>query len=277
MFCSKCGAPIPEQVRFCPTCGSPVEQPQPQAQQPVSFVKPMGRLKFNYTRGGAVSWIGFAALILAVVLVCVSGYKALYGSIMEWAVIETLEDVPDNPVEDLENALEDGQQVVDESRQKLDEIKREHEDLTEEEEGYVEIAEELVDDLEEILDEPSMMAINGMLNQFAENEDAFEILEKAEGETSALELRNELKDLQDVMSVVVGVTFGCFGLCILLTFLAAMFRSNVLTVFGMLGALILCAPFGGGLIELAVLVLYVTAIVLNAVLRKHYKTYKHRF
>lgn len=285
MFCNKCGAPMPEQVRFCSACGNSVEQipfqqqeqpqyrPQFQPQeQPASFEKPMGRLKFAYTRGGAVSWISFVALLLALALVCVSGYDALYGSVMQWAVVESVEEIPDSPVQELEDALEDGQNVVDECRQLLDELP--DEGLTEKEEGYVAFCYELADDLEEMLEEPSMMAIQSMAKQLAENENAFEILEKAEGETDALQFQSEFKDLQDVMSIIVGVIFGCFGLCALLTLLAAALRSNVLTVFGMLGALILCAVVSGSVFVVALLVLYVVAIVLNAVLRKNYKSYR---
>ena len=58
-------------------------------------MKTMSKLKFAWTKGGAVSWIAFGALLLAAVLVAVSMYNALFGSILDMPFMSVIDTVTD--------------------------------------------------------------------------------------------------------------------------------------------------------------------------------------
>lgn len=272
---------VPEPVQY----QQPVEQYQqpmqyqqpaqyPQYQQPMQPAeKPMKKLKFAYTRGGVVSWISFVVLLLATALVGLSLYTALYSSFLEIPAVELLDSVADGSLKELEDTLAEGQDIVDEGWEAVDELKQES--LTEEEEAYVQAAEKVLEDMETMLDTPSVMIFYNVIHQLSENEEVFEILEMSDGKTVSKE-QQEMKDISDALGVIIGVIAGCFGLALLLTFLAAMFRSNVLTVFGMLASVGLCALMASPIYGIAVLVLDIVAIVLNANIRKKYKAYKRQ-
>ena len=251
----------------------PVQQ-QVQYQQPVQPAeKPMNKLKFAYTRGGVVSWVSFAVLLLATALIGLSLYTALYTSFLELPVVKLTATVAGESIKDLEDTLADGQDILDEGWEAVDEVKQEK--LTKEEKEYVQVAEEVLEDMETMLDTPSLMILYNVVHQLSENEEVYEILEMSEGKVAAKE-QQEMKDISDVLGVVACVIAGCFGLALLLTFLAAMFRSNVLTVFGMLAAVGICTLLANPVYGIAVLVLDIVAIVLNAIIRKNYKAYKRQ-
>jgi len=221
-----------------------------------------------------VSWISFLVLLLATALIGLSLYTALYSSFLELPAVEMLDSVTEGSVKELEDTLDEGQDIIDEGREAVDEVKQEK--LTKEEEEYVRVAEEVLDDMETMLDTPSLMIIYSVINRLSTNEEVYEILEMSDGKAFVAEEQQEMQDISNAMGVIVGVIMGCFGLGLLLTFLAAMFRSNVLTVFGMLASVGICALLANPVYGIAVLVLDIIAIVLTAVLHKKYKTYKRQ-
>ena len=234
-------------------------------------MKTMSKLKFAWTKGGAVSWIAFGALMLAAVLVAVSMYNALFGSILDMPFMNVIDTVTEGSVAELEEELDRGKDVEDEARDILDEL--ENENLSKKEEKLVEKAEELVEELGDLMDCPSLMVMRSASGKIADDEELIEMLELADGATASRELQQDAEEIFTVLNIVVIVIAGCFGLAILFTVLAAMLRSTVLAVFGMLGSVALCALFGGAIFAVGVLVLDITAMVLHGVLKKNYTKY----
>lgn len=235
--------------------------------------KPMGRLKFAYCKGGAVSWIAFAALLIAVVLVGVSLYTALYGSILDMPFMSVVDTVTDGAVSELEEEINGGKDVEKEARAILKDMKKESGGLTKSEKKLLNKAEDVVDGLGDLLDTPSLMVARDVLTAVSEDRELIELLELADSAAAAQDLQEEAKNISQVLEIVVIVVMACFGLSMLLTFLAAVLRSTVPAVFGMLGAVALCALFGGMIFCVAVLVLDITAMILLGVLKKKYMKY----
>lgn len=237
--------------------------------------KPMGRLKFAYCKGGAVSWIACAALLVAVVLIGLSLKTALYGSILEMPFMSVVDTVTDGAVSELEQEIDSGKDVEKEARAILKDLKRESGSLSKSEKKLLNKAEDVVNGMGELLDTPSLMVARDVITAVSEDEELIEMLELAEDAQSARQLQEEAENIVQVLDIVVIVVLACFGLSMLLTFLAAMLRSTVLAVFGMLGAAALCALFGGMIFCVAVVVLDITAMILHGVLKKKYTKYKY--
>lgn len=233
----------------------------------------MNRLKFVYCKGGAVSWISFAALLLAAILVGICLYTALFGSIVDMPFMSVIDTITDGSVDELEDVLRDGKDVEREARAALKDMKKDSGTLSKSEKKLLDLAEEVVDDLGKLIDTPSLMVMRRLVGNICEEQELIERLELAGDPQSAQDLQREAEDVLQVLKVVVIVIIVCFVPCILLTFLAAMLRSTVLTVFGMLGAVPLCALFGGVIFVLAVLVLDITAMILHGVLKKKYQKF----
>lgn len=233
--------------------------------------KPMGRVKHAWTKGGAVSWIAMVALLLATILVGVCMYTALYGSIFDMPIMTAMATIADSPLEEMKETFREGKATEREARAALKEVNSE--DLSKSKKKLVETAEDFLDQFEDFTDTPSVMTMRSMVKTITEDRELLELLELADSEEAAQRTQQEAKDILQVLDVIVIVILICFGLCMLLTFLAAMFRGIVPAVFGLLGALLLIPLFGGGIMTLAALVLYVVGIVLTSVLRGSYNKY----
>ena len=252
---------------------APQYAPQPQYQQPATYVKPMGRQKFNYTRGGAVSWISFIALLLAFVLIGVCTYNAMCGSIMDMPIVSM---APEDSVKELENIVEEGKNTSAQSWEALEELRAETPDMSDDEEEAIEAAEEMLEKMDDMLDNLSVVGMFNAISSVRSNEYVFEAMEKSEGTERAEAYMNDLQELEDVLLIVIGVLSACFGVAMLLTLLAAFFRSTALTVFGMLASFGICLVLGSAPLALVILVLDILGIILNSVLKKKYKTYKRQ-
>ena len=234
-------------------------------------MKPMSKLKFAWTKAGAVSWIAFAALMLAAVLVGVSLYNALYGSFLDMPFMTVIDTVTDGSVAELEEELDRGKDVEKEARDILDEL--DSKALSKKEKQLMDKAEELVDELGELMDCPSLMVMRSAAGKVAHDEELIEMLELAEDAKASRELQQDAEEISTVLDVIVIVIGACFGLAIFLTVLAAMLRSTVPAVFGMLGSVGLCALFGGVIFAVGVLVLDIVAMVMHGQIKKKYQKY----
>ena len=257
--------PVPQYV-------PPVQYaPQVPYQQPVSTVKPMGRQKFNYTRGGAMSWVSFVALLIAVILIGICAYNALFGELLDMPLFSM---APEETVQQLEDIMKDGKKASKESWDRVEQFKDEHPDMTDEQEEYITVVEDALEKMDDMLDNLSVMGMYNVINYICSNENFVEAVEMAYGEEKADSDLTQLRDINDVLSVVVIVLAACFGLGMLLTLLAACFRSTVLTVLGLLASYGICMFLGSAPLAMAILVLDILGIVLNVLLRKKYNTYK---
>lgn len=272
MFCDKCGAQIPDGIRFCGQCGNvinqqpapqpapqPVYQPpvQPAYQQPVyqqqAYQQPMTRDQFIGSNGAQNGLIVRIALAVCALILVIGLCTTLWGSILNNPTLQTVATLADADVSELEDELDN---MKDELKEYED-----YYDLSNEEE-------EIMEAVEKLCDQPSLMNVRKIAKMAADREysDAFGGLDSAD--------REEAEMLLAVMNgAIIGLVIS-FLIGLVLTGLACWKRNTVLIVFGMLFSVGNCFSASGTLLGILVLALYIVAIVINVKLSNQYKAYK---
>jgi len=84
MFCSSCGAAIPEGAANCPQCGAPVGQQQtPEAPQNVNYAQPPGNRANQFDFGSFLSFdIMITPMVMRIIYIVGSGLIALTALIV---------------------------------------------------------------------------------------------------------------------------------------------------------------------------------------------------
>ena len=308
MYCDKCGTKLPDDAQLCSRCGrsfvepepaqipepvapAPIQIPEPVVQQPVPAQpvkpkKPLSKMKYMYTSGGAVSWTAFLVLLLAVVLVGCGLYNTLYGSIFEIPTVQLVDVMTDGRVETLERYFDAGEVITTEAENLLAELKVEYAHGTPQQQRILDTAQEFVESVQQFYDERSIMAISTVLSQISENEDWIGLWEETQQRGAAIRsqggalssaggyggnsMQSEAAEYTEVLDLVIPVIICCYAFCMLLTLLAAIFRNTVLTVFGMICSVFICLLLSSVVLSLIILALHITGIVLNTIAGNKY-------
>lgn len=251
----------------------PVQQAAPK--------KPLSKMKYMYTSGGAISWTALVVLLLATALIGFCLYSTLYGSVFEIPTVQLVDNMTGGSMQDLERYFDQGEIITAEAEELLAELKVEYAHGTPEQQKILSTAEDFVEKVGQFYDERSIMAIYALLSQISENEDWIELWDEAQqrgvearqqagavlsaGGYGSNGLQADAEEYTEVLDLAIPVIICCFAFCMLLTFLAAVFRNTVLTVFGMIFSVFISLLLSSVVLGVIILVLHIAGIVLNTI------------
>jgi phage shock protein C len=96
MYCTQCGASIPDSARFCPSCGKPSSGPAPSPEIPAYASPPRKLRRIVAQKKIAGVCAGFAEYfdtditvmrVIWVALLLLPPHLGLFGYIVAWAVL----------------------------------------------------------------------------------------------------------------------------------------------------------------------------------------------
>ncbi|MBE6712099.1 MAG: zinc-ribbon domain-containing protein [Ruminococcaceae bacterium] len=294
MFCTKCGANLPETAQFCTTCGNPIENanaapaptpaPAPAANPyaaPALGVDPFGmpapekisakkrgikKAQFLKTEASQqVKMVGMASLIIfavAAVLILLSALNVSSAPLWELPIVTMT--VDEEEIDSMKEDLEESSADLDDAEDFLDEIEKEYGS------DEAELMEEFIDVVREATDELSLNNVIAMLDyaEKAVEEMDDEVLE----DMKLAESIESLEEVAGLFKVIRLIILGFAILVILLALWAAMGKRTGICILCMILYVPLCALMSSGVYAILILVALIALAVTTFMVNKAWKT-----
>lgn len=285
MICDKCGATMPEGIKFCSACGNVLTQPaqppvyqQPAYQMPVSPYpqQPLSRGKFIGSQNGPKGLALGSMLVLfaCALLIGLCLYLTLCGPISSIPALDAIFTLAGEDIDVLDETFEEGQKIMDKSREDLENaVDLYGEGLNKEEKKAVKLGEDLLDQADKAMESKSFKGLRDVIAALLEVNEELEDLDIGYHGLDESD-HPDFEAILETMDTVILVLAILYGVGILFAVLAGIFKNNILTVLGMLSSFGLCLTLSNALLAILLLALFIVAIVLNAKISGKYKAYK---
>lgn len=279
MFCTQCGASLPDDARFCTSCGADLSQEASDySAQAVTYSAPVyeGRpaSKKEYLASLATPKTKTAAKLLPIfvavcVLVMVIGHICMLNASME--------DIPVFAMIMEEEGIDDFDEVKDEMYDAIDEV----EDLYD----YYE------DEIEDVLSDKEMKYIDQLFEDMENCAQTYSInnikamCETAEkiSNTDAAEYMNleddfdELNEILEAFEIATTVALVLSILSLLFTIIGGLCRVGGLVIVGLIFSTIFCLVLYGALFVILNAAAHIALFVMIRNVNKEYKAYRKSF
>ena len=301
MFCTNCGANVPDGTQVCPNCGNPMQQAQPQYQQPQyqqpqyqqpeyqqpQYQQPqyrqpeyrpqqtsagidrdaMNKREFiAHTTNKAVkrnALVVTVTMLLCLALLAGSVYAVLAMPFYDIPVMSAILDLGGVTPVEVKYELQDALAQV-----------RYHYNFDKQmiqqagvdaglTKTELELAEQILDSTDKLAENMSVLNFRKFLKVVEQTVESY---------TFGLDM-SEFNAVAKGLDVVIGLVIGFFFLPLLFTLLGGLLRSSGLTVTGLIFTLLAQIVLCGWLFGLISLVLYITQVVFCSKITKAYRSF----
>ncbi len=275
MFCSKCGANLPEEATVCPSCGNQMQAQEETTQQPPVMQPPVMQLSAkarglkkkeflakeasqSVKNAAKFSLIAFAvAAILVFVSVIVASNTAFYDLPLVTLVMD------DSELEQMEDDLKVDSDLFDEAREALDEI----EDILDR--SDYKAIDKFIDLTEDVTEKPSLSNLSAVVKQAEEVADIdLDEATEAKFDFDSLESMEEALEILNTIKIIAYV----FAIIVVLIALLAFFKKGVgLVIFDAIFAAPFVLAFAGSIWYVLILASFIAMMVFFSQINKAYK------